>query len=70
MQGGIDGIVENLRIACGFGKSESQTEAFLYALGAAVDATMDDCEKSHEDGLCWDCQSGLSGHLREMLGKS
>jgi hypothetical protein len=47
--------------------SDSGTETFALLLSDALDATFDDMEDSHEDGLCNDCLSSLARYL--MVGR-
>ena len=61
--------VENLLKACGCGKGESGTEEFYYLLQEAVDELDGTIEKSHEEGLCYDMASALSGTIRDILAK-
>ncbi len=63
----VELAVDALHKACGFGTSESATENFLGLLQAAVECTESERKQSHEDGLCLDCLSALSGNLEEML---
>ena len=53
----------------GFDRSESGSEAFLFALTSAADKVALDVEDSHNDGLCYDTTVGLANELEKIRHK-
>ncbi len=63
----IELALEALHAACGYGKSESDTERFADLIHEASCRTLDDVEESHENGLCLNCHAVMSGYIAELL---
>ena len=63
----IDKAVENLVAACGFDKSEMDSEMFYYLLRDAVNNLAGKIEKSHAEGLAMDMTHSLASEIAFLM---
>jgi hypothetical protein len=66
----IKDALNELQQACGFGRSESGTEALFGVLSEAIfRVDRADVEESYANGLCCDVNAMLAGEIEKLLAE-